>query len=112
MTQFRNSDLFEASETSAALRELWEKAKRINELMRGMRDEIALLREKNRNLEAQTTALAEQLHKKDEQIKDLEENSPSHIDVGERLLYFTVDEREALERQIDDLLVKIKPHLG
>lgn len=34
------------------------------------------------------------------------------IDVGERLLYLSPDEREALERQINDLLTRINAHLG
>jgi predicted nuclease with TOPRIM domain len=69
---------------------------RVEELERGLRDLEAL------NVQ------------KTQQLEELQKHADfaSAVEVGERLLYLSPDEREALERQIDDLLKRINTHLG
>ncbi len=70
--------------------------------LRGKNDELG---QKVRELETANAELAKR-------IQELENGRTANaLDVGERLFYLSADEREALERQIDDLLSRVHSHL-
>jgi hypothetical protein len=103
----RISEQFES-----AFAELWTK---IHQLA----NTIQLLREKNRSLTQRNFELEEMVEVLEEKIgihqkknEDIVEKLTSDVDVGERLLYLTPDEREAMEHQIDELLASLKPYVG
>lgn len=89
---------------------------------------ISDLRRRNEELERTVTAhehalreLQERLDEREFRIIELEEqlqgassSSPTglSVDTVEKLLYLSPDEREALERQIGDLIARIDAHLG
>jgi chromosome segregation ATPase len=98
----------------AALQGLWDRAQRAVALIEQLRGENRDLARRIEELEAAQRAFEAQLAEKDHLITTLQENAgmPSSVDVGNGLLYLSPDEREALERQIDDLLKRITAHLG
>lgn len=98
----------------AALGGLWERTQKAVELITRLRDENATLANRIEELEAAQRTFEAQLAEKDQFINTLQENTgmPSSVDVGNGLLYLSADEREALERQIDDLHKRITAHLG
>jgi hypothetical protein len=98
----------------AALAGLWDRTQKAVELITRLRDENATLVRRIEELEAAQRAFEAQLAEKEQFIKTLQENAgmPSSVDVGSGLLYLSADEREALERQIDDILKRITAHLG
>lgn len=97
-----------------ALQGIWERAQKAVELIARLRDDNAALSRRIEELEAAQRAFEAQLAEKEHIINSLQEKSgmPSSVDVGNGLLYLSPDEREALERQIDDLLKRINAHLG
>ena len=98
----------------AAMSELWDKAKRAAAHIEQLRRENQELHTRVSELEHTLRTLEGQLTRKDEEIDVLRGHSRTSgtVDVGERLLYLSPDEREALERQINDLLTRINTHLG
>ncbi|MBE0645154.1 MAG: hypothetical protein IH600_13815 [Bacteroidetes bacterium] len=97
-----------------ALQGLWERAQKAVELISRLRSENADLVQRVEELEAAQRAFEAQLAEKDHLITTLQEKkaTPTSVDVGDGLLYLSPDEREALERQIGDLLRRINAHLG
>ncbi len=97
-----------------ALQGLWDRAQQAVELITRLRTENADLSRRVEELEAAQRAFEAQLAEKDNLITTLQEKkaTPSSVDVGDGLLYLSPDEREALERQIGDLLRRINTHLG
>lgn len=95
------------------VKEVREKAYRAAGMLKESRLQNLALEAKNKELEAIIVELQKALEEKTLEMKQLQENmkSSSAIDVGERLLYFSPDEREALERQINDLLARVSSHL-
>ena len=97
-----------------ALQTLWEKAQLAADRIAQLREENNSLKSRVEELEAtlqeQQSRISEQEHK----AKELQEKSSAlaSVDVGDGLLYLSPDEREALERQIDDLIARINAHLG
>ncbi|MCZ7555536.1 MAG: hypothetical protein M5R41_03930 [Bacteroidia bacterium] len=98
----------------AALADLWQKAKAVVAQIEALREENGQLRTRVEELELTLRTMESQLTQKEQRIEALENHPPHHtaVEVGERLLYLSPDEREALERQIDDLLKRINSHLG
>ena len=98
----------------AAMTELWEKAQRAVDRIEALRGDNAELRVRIEELEHTLRGMESQLTQKDQRIEQLQKQPELHpgVEVGERLLYLSPDEREALERQINDLLVRINAHLG
>ncbi len=98
----------------AALTELWQKAQNAVAHIEELRSENTQLRVRVEELEHTLRSMQTQLTQKDQQFEDLQKRAEhsSAVEVGERLLYLSPDEREALERQIDDLLKRINAHLG
>ncbi|MBR9977342.1 MAG: hypothetical protein KFH87_04570 [Bacteroidetes bacterium] len=96
------------------LQGLWERTQKAVEIIRHLRKENRGLLQRIEELEAARQSLQAQLADKDEQITKLQEKTEtlSSLDVGNELLYLSPDEREALERQVDDLLRRINSHLG
>lgn len=96
------------------LQGLWERTQKAVELIRHLRKENKELLQRIEELEAAQQSLQAQLTDKDLQLTKLQEKTetPSSLDVGNELLYLSPDEREALERQVDDLLRRINSHLG
>jgi hypothetical protein len=97
-----------------ALQELWNRAQTAAQLLAALREENSGLQEENRTLRASVSDLEQKLEDTSNQLEESRNASGTiaGIDVGERLLYLSPDEREALERQIDDLLQRINTHLG
>ncbi len=99
---------------SAALQELWDKAQTVVGLLKEEKEKTRVLLSEKDALEKSLTDMQEQLDKNNLEIEELQNKSmlPPGVDVGDRLLYLSADEREALERRIDDLLGRINAHLG
>ena len=97
-----------------ALQGVWDRTQRAVELIAHLREENAALTRRIEEMEAAHRAFEAQLSEKDHLIASLEERpgTPTSVDVGDGLLYLSAHEREALERQIDDLITRITAHLG
>ncbi len=97
-----------------ALQGLWDRAQKAVELITRLRSENAALTQRVEELESAQRLFDEQLAEKENLITTLQEKkaTPASVDVGDGLLYLSPDEREALERQIGDLLRRINTHLG
>jgi chromosome segregation ATPase len=97
-----------------ALQGVWDRAQKAVELITQLRSENTDLSQRIEELEAAQRAFEAQLAEKDSLITKFQEktSSLSSVDVGDGLLYLSPDEREALERQIGDLLKRINAHLG
>ncbi len=96
------------------LGELWKKVRKAAARIEELRLENNRLQTRIEELEHSMSTMEALLTQKEEKIESLEKHPPHYtaIEVGERLLYLSPDEREALERQIDDLLRRINTHLG
>jgi hypothetical protein len=103
-----------AQALQTALRGMWDHAQRAAALITALREENTALRADKTALEHEAEALRLDLAERDRLIDDLKHKvaGSGGVDPTERLLYLSADEREALERQIDDLLVRINAHLG
>ena len=87
------------------IREKWTKASGLLRELRAKNEELGL-----RNLELED--LVEKLQTElAEASRTGKEGSRQSIDVPGELLYFSADEREALERQIAELLERVEAHL-
>jgi chromosome segregation ATPase len=97
-----------------ALQGLWERAQKAADMILQLRADNKELRTRIEELENAVQEQQALLNEKDDKVKELLDASStlSSVDVGEGLLYLSPDEREALERQINDLIVRINAHLG
>jgi hypothetical protein len=97
-----------------ALKGLWDKAQKAADLIKHLREENGVLKSRLEDLEQVVREQQVQITDKDNHAKEFQEKSAalSSVDVGDGLLYLSPDEREALERQIDDLIARINTHLG
>lgn len=97
-----------------AMTEFREKASSAVKTLKQLKERVKTLESDNTALERTLADLRKELEEKNALVlKFRDSKSGSHsIDVGERLLYFSPDEREALERQINDLLERLNTHLG
>lgn len=98
----------------SALQGVRDRTQKAVELINRLRSENSDLAKRVEELEAAQRAFEAQLAEKDHRITTLQEKTatPASVDVGDGLLYLSPDEREALERQIGDLLRRINSHLG
>ena len=98
----------------SALADVKEKLRRVAAIMRGLKDENVSLRNKTKELSEKVSVLESEVSKKEALLQEMKNQSLSRtsVEVGERLLYLSPDEREALERQIQDLLARIESHLS
>lgn len=97
-----------------ALQELWDRAQTAAQMLAALREENAELHEENTQLRSSAAELQQKLEDTSTQLEESRSAAGllAGIDVEERLLYLSPDEREALERQIDELLQRINTHLG
>lgn len=97
-----------------ALYELWEKMKKAVEKIGQLKTDNDTLKERNEYLEELLTELQDRVEKKSRRIEELESavKNNSGIDGGERVFYLSNEEREQLEKRIDELLRKIDSHLN
>ncbi|MFZ1731181.1 MAG: hypothetical protein WBQ23_01650 [Bacteroidota bacterium] len=97
-----------------ALQGVWDRAQKAVDMITRLRSENADLLQRLQELESNQLAFEAQLAEKEHLITTLQEktSSLSSVDVSDGLLYLSPDEREALERQISDLLKRINAHLG
>ena len=95
------------------VKDLREKAFRMAGMFKELKQQNKSLEEKNAELEAAIVELRSMVEQKNRELHTAREGMKSAlpIDVGDRLLYFSPDEREALERQINDLLARVSSHL-
>lgn len=105
----------------ASIKEFRDRVTRAASLIADLRRRVDELERTNTAQDAVTRELQERLDEKEFRIIELEEqvqnadNAPSSglsVDTVEKLLYLSPDEREALERQISDLIARIDAHLG
>jgi len=98
----------------ASLAELRGKVETLAEKLRLIQGEKESLMQERDSLHELGRQMELNLTEKEQTIIELQERSTlkTTVDVGERLLYLSPDEREALERQISDLLSRINVHLG
>jgi uncharacterized protein YlxW (UPF0749 family) len=97
-----------------ALQNLWEHVQKAADMITRLRADNSTLQARVDELETAAREHQALLDEKDNKMKELAEQSSalSSVDVGEGLLYLSPDEREALERQINDLIARINAHLG
>ncbi|MBL0176708.1 MAG: hypothetical protein IPP94_15835 [Ignavibacteria bacterium] len=92
----------------SALKDIREKWTRAAGVLRELRVRNAELESRNADLEEQLRNLETQRSAKG---ADRNAGMRMPIDVASELLYFSPDEREALERQIAELLERVDSHL-
>ena len=97
---------------AAALQDLWRKISAVTSVVQSLREANAALSQRNADLEESLRSLEEECKSRDKKNQDFEEKKSVNVDVGDRLLFLTPDEREAMEQQIDELLALFKPHVG
>jgi chromosome segregation ATPase len=97
-----------------ALQTLWEHVQKAADMITRLRTENSALQARVEELETAVRDQQAVLDEKDDKMKEFAEKTSalSSVDVGEGLLYLSPDEREALERQISDLIARINAHLG
>lgn len=98
----------------AMLKDLREKAFRAAGLIKELREQLRGAEQKAAHAEHETLDLRKRLEEKERELRHMQKElaeRPS-LDVADKVLYFSADEREALERQINDLLVRVQSHLG
>lgn len=105
----------------ASIKEFRDRVTRAAALIADLRRRIDEVERTNASQESALRELQERLDEKEFRIIELEEqmqigaNAPTpglSIDTVEKMLYLSPDEREALERQISDLITRIDAHLG
>jgi polyribonucleotide nucleotidyltransferase len=98
----------------SALQGLWERAQKAADMILQLRTDNKELLARVEALEIEVQEQQTLIAEKDNKVKELLDSSAqlSSVDVGEGLLYLSPDEREALERQINDLIARINAHLG
>ena len=89
--------------------------KNIQSGMAAIRDKVAKSNDVLRELRLQNAQLEKTIAELQGRLAQAEKRNSSNdqnfVEVGDRLLYFSPDEREALERQINDLLNRVQSHL-
>ncbi|MBI5647960.1 MAG: hypothetical protein HY962_13605 [Ignavibacteriae bacterium] len=96
--------------------------KNIQNAMASIRERVTKAAETIRSLKESKAQLESRVVELEELVRRLEERpvatserksdgSQNTIELGDRLLYFSPDEREALERQINELLERVQAHL-
>lgn len=105
----------------ASIKEFRDRVTRAAALIADLRRRVDELERTNTAQESAVRDLQERLDEKEFRIIELEEQvrnaangaAPGlSVDTVEKLLYLSPDEREALERQISDLIARIDAHLG
>jgi chromosome segregation ATPase len=98
----------------AVLKEIREKAYKAASVIKQLREQQQGLESRNKQLDETIKELQQRVDEKDALFKSLEEQAAAHgtVDVGHGVSYFSADEREALERQINELLARVNSHLG
>jgi hypothetical protein len=112
MAALEYNDRQSREQLAAALEELWRKISIVTGVIQQLKESNKALFERNNELEETVHSLEDELRIRDKKIQDIEEKRSLNVDVGDRLLYLTPDEREAMEQQIDELLALLKPHVG
>lgn len=92
----------EMDQWESSLQKLWEKARRLSDLLLRMKDENASLRRRVDELEAKERQLMTDLHGKEQEYLKLQSNGTG---------MFTHEEKEALANKIRELIAKINSRL-
>lgn len=105
----------------ASIKEFRDRVTRATALIADLRRRIDELERTNTSQESALREMQERLDEKEFRIIELEEHVQNlgnatppglSVDTVEKMLYLSPDEREALERQISDLISRIDAHLG
>jgi hypothetical protein len=112
MAAFEYNGRQAGEQLSGALQDLWTSISASASLIQSLRKSNSALIQRIEELEGAVHTLKEDLNSRDKKIQDIEEKKLMNVDVGDRLLYLTPDEREAMEHQIDELLALLKIHVG
>jgi len=92
-----------------SLETLWEKARRVSEILVRLKDTNGDLRKKVENLEAVEQRLMKDLAEKEREMERLRQEVLRAHSNGSNML--TKEEKEALKARIKDLITKISSHL-
>ena len=92
-----------------SLEALWEKARRVSEVLVQLREENGILQKKVATLEAEETLLKQELTNREQELSRLHQEALRLQSNGSNIL--TKEEKEALKARIKDLIMKISSHL-
>jgi chromosome segregation ATPase len=98
----------------AVLKELRDKTFRAAGVIRDLKEQLRSAEQRATQSETTLHDSRQRLEEKERELRHMQKElaeRPS-LDVADKVLYFSADEREALERQISDLLVRVQSHLG
>jgi hypothetical protein len=112
MASLENNGRRISEQFETTVSDLWNKIRVVAGVVHSLHEKNSALAQKNYELEGMIAALEEKISTLEKKNSDIEEKLPMKVDVGERLLYLTSGEREAMERQIEELLAILKPHVG
>jgi len=92
-----------------SLEALWEKARRVSEVLVQLKETNGVLQRKVEDLESLEQNLKQELAEKDRELERLRQDALRLQSNGSNIL--TKEEKEALKARIKDLIVKINSHL-
>ena len=92
-----------------SLEALWDKARRVSEVIVQLKDSNVELRKKVQDLEGSQQRLKEDLVSKERELERLRQEALRLQSNGSNIL--TKEEKEALKARIKDLITKISSHL-
>ena len=92
-----------------SLETLWEKARRVSEVLVQLKETNAVLRKRVEDLEALEQRLMQDLADKVREVERLRQEAIRAQSNGSNIL--TKEEKEALKARIKDLITKISSHL-
>lgn len=92
-----------------SLEALWDKARRVSEVLVQLKESNSVLQKKVEDLEAVEQNLKQELALKDRELERLRQDALRLQSNGSNIL--TKEEKEALKARIKDLISKINSHL-
>lgn len=92
-----------------SLEALWDKARRVSEVLVQLKESNSVLQKKVEDLEAVEQNLKQELASKDRELERLRQDALRLQSNGSNIL--TKEEKEALKARIKDLISKINSHL-
>ena len=93
----------------SSLEALWEKARRVSDVLVQLKEENGVLQKRVTELEAEESRLKQELAGRDQELARLHQDALRLQSNGSNIL--TKEEKEALKARIKDLITKINSHL-
>jgi hypothetical protein len=110
--QHTEAEVISGKETKtieSSLEALWDKARRVSEVLVQLKESNGLLQKKVEDLESAEQNLKQELAAKERELERLRQDALRLQSNGSNIL--TKEEKEALKARIKDLIVKINSHL-